>query len=101
MRKKCQKIRSKNPDLYFCEMINSEKYNWMKIVLYDKDEINTTIDYNQYREEDETIEDMDEDEQYDEYEEEYEDELTKAQKRAGFYRNDDGEYDYIDDYNEE
>lgn len=73
MRQTCTKKRSSRPDWYFCKMVREQEF-------YDLEDFE------------------DEDEYEDEENEEYEDELTRATERAGWRLNDDGEFEYEDEF---
>ena len=87
MREPCQKQRKTTPDRFFCDMVRNCAYSWLK---------GYVSPYSQQLDE----EDDDDSYGFDE-EEDYEDDLTRAQRGAGFYISDDGECQYVDDYDED
>ena len=87
MRGPCQKQRKTTPDRFFCDMVRNCAYSWLE---------GYVSPYNQ------PLDEEDDDDNYGFDEEEgYEDDLTRAQRGAGFYMDDDGECQYVDDYDED
>lgn len=78
MRSKCKTIRSKNPDPDFIEYVLSGKYDSFP----DRREQRSLDEYLDELEREQEIED-----------EEWEDELIRANKNAGMFINDDGEWE--------
>lgn len=86
MREPCQKQRKTGPDRFFCDMVRNCAYSWMEGYM-------TPYQQELDEEEDDNY-GFDEDDRY-------EDDLTRAQRGAGFYMDDDGECQYVDDFDDE
>lgn len=86
MRQKCKTIRSSKPDYLFKRDVLHGNFDW----LFQDD-----VPRKEYDDDGNPIDDEDEEDWN--MEEEYEDELIEANRRAGFWINDDGECVYEDE----
>lgn len=79
MRSKCKTIRSKSPDPDFIEYVLSGKYDSLP-------------DRQEQKRFQEFLDELEEEQEWDE-EDEFEDDLMRANKRAGMFINDNGEWE--------